>query len=153
MAAGDARRGSERALIRPGRSRRDTPPPGEAALEGGDAGAPDPISALAGGRVRIRVRAAPGARRDAILGPHGDAIRIAVRAAPERGRANEALAVVLARALGIRASDVEIASGETSRDKTVVVRGVDAASARERLVAATASASGARPRRPSSRTA
>jgi uncharacterized protein len=82
---------------------------------------------------RIRVRAVPGARREGVLGAHGDALRVAVRAVAEKGRANAALVEVLARALGLRPGDVEIVSGAGSRDKTVLVRGLGAAAVRQRL--------------------
>jgi len=46
-----------------------------------------------------------------------------VIAAPERGKANAAIAVVLAEALGCKASRVAILSGEAARDKRFVVSG------------------------------
>jgi hypothetical protein len=86
--------------------------------------------------VRVRVRAVPGARRDAILEIHGGALRVAVRAAPERGRANAALEALVAGALGLRPAGVAVAAGSTGRDKVLLVRGLDEAAVRDRLLAA-----------------
>lgn len=87
------------------------------------------------GGALLRVRAAPGAARDAITGLHGDALRVRVRAAPERGRANRALARLLAGALGVAPSAVAVARGEAGRDKWVLVRGMPADELRAKLQA------------------
>ena len=49
----------------------------------------------------IAVKAVPGASRDRIVGVLGDALKIAVAAAPEKGKANQAIAATLAKALGV----------------------------------------------------
>jgi uncharacterized protein YggU (UPF0235/DUF167 family) len=51
-------------------------------------------------------------------------LRVAVSAAPEKGKANAAVAAVLAEALGCKASQVELLSGETARAKRFLVSGV-----------------------------
>ena len=71
---------------------------------------------------RLRLRVKPGGRRNAVVGPHGGALKVTVAAAPERGKANRAVIELLARALDLPASSIEILSGETSPDKTVLVR-------------------------------
>lgn len=86
--------------------------------------------------VRLRLRVAPGARRDGLVGAHGDALKLAVRAAPEKGRATEAVLRVLAQALGIPAPQVVLVAGGTSRDKIVSVRGLASEEIRARLSAA-----------------
>lgn len=72
----------------------------------------------------LKVRVAPGASREAIVGAHGDALKVAVREPPEKGRANEAVARVLAAAVGLRERDVEVVRGHASRDKVVLFRGL-----------------------------
>ncbi len=84
--------------------------------------------------VLLKVRVSAGASRDAILGEHGDALKIAVRQAPERGKANKQVAHLLAAALGLRPADVEVLKGHTSRDKWVLVRGLDERTMRAKLV-------------------
>jgi len=78
-----------------------------------------------GGAV-VKVRVRPGASEDRVVGVHAGALRVTVRAAPERGKANEAVARLLARTVGARPSEVELLSGAAARDKTLLVRGFGA---------------------------
>ena len=59
----------------------------------------------------------------------GDPPRLvaAVLAPANEGKANEAIALELARALGVRKRDVAIVFGEPNRDKRVLVNGDEAA--------------------------
>ena len=50
-------------------------------------------------------------------------------APPLDGRANDAVCRLLARALGVRASDVTVLRGERTRDKVVAIDGVAQAAA------------------------
>jgi uncharacterized protein (TIGR00251 family) len=91
--------------------------------------------------VIVPVRAQPGARKNAVLGERAGALRVAVSAAPEKGKANAAIAEVLADALGCRPSQVGLLSGETSREKKFLVTGLTTDDLRRRvddLVARTA---------------
>jgi len=81
----------------------------------------------------LKVRVAPGASRERILGPHGDALKVAVREPPEKGRANEAVVRLLAAAAGVKAGDVEVVRGHASRDKVLLFRGLLEADLRARL--------------------
>jgi uncharacterized protein (TIGR00251 family) len=82
---------------------------------------PDPATP---GAWLLPVKAVPGARRDAIVGPLGDRLKIRVAAPPEGGRANTAIRRLIASALGVRASAVTIAAGTTSPEKTLRIEGV-----------------------------
>jgi uncharacterized protein (TIGR00251 family) len=72
----------------------------------------------------LPVRAQPGARKAGVLGEQGGALKVAVTAPPEDGRANKALAEALRDLLGLKRSQVELLSGETSRDKKFLIRGL-----------------------------
>jgi uncharacterized protein YggU (UPF0235/DUF167 family) len=50
-------------------------------------------------------------------------LKVRVRAAPEASKANEALIRLIAKALGLPASAVKIASGATGRVKTLRLEG------------------------------
>lgn len=93
----------------------------------------DPVEQIPGG-VRIHVWVQPGAKRTEVVGMHADAVKLRVAAPPEKGRANEAAGAALAYLLGVRASDVTLVSGATSRSKTFEVRGVTASQATEALL-------------------
>ncbi len=84
--------------------------------------------------VRFAVKVVPGAARDRIVGALGDALKVQVAAPPEQGKANARLCELLARALGVPARAVAIAAGHGSARKLVHVQGVDATTARVRLL-------------------
>ena len=76
-----------------------------------------------GGLLHVRVQ--PRATRAGIAGWRPDgALSVRVTAAPVDGRANAAVGTLLAAALGVRASAVEIVRGATGRDKYVRVAGL-----------------------------
>ena len=82
---------------------------------------------VAGG-VTLAVRAQPGAKKTAIAGVYGEGdaaqLKIAVHAPPVEGRANEALIAFLAETFGIPKRSVELVSGELSRSKVFLLRGI-----------------------------
>jgi uncharacterized protein (TIGR00251 family) len=82
---------------------------------------------------RIRVRLTPRAGRDEIAGWQGGALRVRVTAPPVEGRANAALAAVLASALGLPKSRVGVIAGARGRDKTVAIEGLSQDEALRRL--------------------
>jgi uncharacterized protein (TIGR00251 family) len=81
----------------------------------------------------FQVKVQPGAPATRVKGEHAGALKVAVAAPPEKGKANEALVRFLAEALGVGRGDVAITAGETSRLKSVVVRGIAAAALAARL--------------------
>lgn len=105
----------------------------------GQAPSPGAWSARADGLL-VSVRVTPKSARDGLEGVEhlsdGRAVvKARVRAVPEDGKANAALAKVLAAALGVPARDVRLESGATARLKTFLVSG-DAAQLASRLAAA-----------------
>jgi uncharacterized protein len=83
----------------------------------------------------LPVRAQPGAKKRGVLGEHGGALKMAVTAPPQDGRANQALTEMLRELLGVRRSQVELLSGETSRDKRFLIRGVSKAELEAKVAA------------------
>ncbi len=85
------------------------------------------LRAVANG-VTLTVRAQPGAKKTAITGVYGEGaaaqLKIAVQAPPVEGKANLALAAFLAETFGVPKNKVEIVSGELSRSKVFLLRGV-----------------------------
>ena len=81
----------------------------------------------AAGGVSVAVKVQPKSRRPGIQGralsAHGLCLRIGVSEPPEDGRANRAVCAVLAGALHVPLSAVEVILGHTSRDKTLRVAG------------------------------
>lgn len=87
---------------------------------------------------RLQLRVSPGASSPGIVGRYGAAWKVRVTQAPEDGKANTAVVQLLAETLALRASDVEIVSGHTSRDKTVALAGIGHDEIERRLAKASA---------------
>jgi uncharacterized protein (TIGR00251 family) len=78
--------------------------------------------------VTLAVRAQPGAKKTAITGVYGEGgdaqLKIAVHAPPLEGRANQALIAFLSELFSLPRAHIELMSGELSRSKIFLVRGV-----------------------------
>ncbi len=81
--------------------------------------------------VRFAVRLTPRSSSNAIDGVLDETLRIRVMAPAVDGAANAALVNLLADTLGVARRDIRIVAGAASRQKLVVVDGVD----RESVVA------------------
>ena len=86
--------------------------------------------------VLLKVRVIPRAAKSGMAGMRGDAWLVRLKAPPVDGAANEELIAILAQALGVPERAVSIASGARSRQKSVRVSGIDAATAAARLASA-----------------
>ena len=80
------------------------------------------------GGLTLAVRVQPGAKKTSIVGVYGEGataqLKIAVQAPPIEGRANSALSAFLADFFGVPKSSVELMSGELSRSKVFLLRGL-----------------------------
>ena len=86
--------------------------------------------------VLLKVRVIPRAAKSGLAGIRGDAWLVRLHAPPVDGAANDELIAILAQALGVPERAVSIASGVRSRQKSVRVSGIDAATAAARLASA-----------------
>ena len=80
----------------------------------------------------LAVRVTPRSSRDEVSGLHTAAdgavsLAVKVTAVPDKGRANKAVIETLARAAGLPKSAFQLVSGETDRNKTLLVTGNPAA--------------------------
>jgi uncharacterized protein (TIGR00251 family) len=87
----------------------------------------------------VRVHVQPGAGRTAVVGRYGDALKLKVGAPPEGGRANEAVATLLATTLGVKRDAVNLTSGASSRTKRFRIGPVDVDESRRLLAEAVSS--------------
>jgi uncharacterized protein (TIGR00251 family) len=81
----------------------------------------------------LNVRAKPRSSRAGVDGLFGDALSVRVRCAPVDGKANKELVETIADELGLPKSRVEFKSGETSKSKRILVKGIDAAKVKSKL--------------------
>lgn len=71
----------------------------------------------------LGLRVKPGAKQDVVIGVYGGRLKMTVVAPPERGKANQAVARVLAGVLNLATSRVRVVSGFASQDKTLLFEG------------------------------
>ena len=83
--------------------------------------------------VVLNVRAQPRSSRAGIDGVVGDAVKVRVRCAPVDGKANKELIETLADEFGVAKSLVVFKSGDASRQKRILLRGVTADAVRRKL--------------------
>ena len=72
----------------------------------------------------IRVRVLPRTSKNQIVGVDGGVFKVKLTAPPVEGKANKALVSFLAKKLGLPKRDIEIVSGEHSREKSIRVNGL-----------------------------
>lgn len=90
------------------------------------AGSDKPYRVVAG-TVILRVRLTPKSSRDQVEGTmdtaEGPALKARVRAVPEDGKANAALAALVADWLDVAGGRVAVVGGQTSRVKSLAISG------------------------------
>ncbi len=74
--------------------------------------------------VTLKLHIVPRSSRTEICGEHGDALKIKLQAPPVEGKANKALIEFLSDTLDIPRSNISILSGDTGRNKRVLIRGI-----------------------------
>lgn len=80
------------------------------------------LSHLSAPGTEIALRVTPRAARDRIVAGNG-VLRVYVTTVPESGKANAAVLKLLAKALGVPKSRLDIVRGQAARDKVVRVLG------------------------------
>ena len=83
--------------------------------------------------VVLNVRAQPRSSRAGLDGLVGDAVKVRIRCAPVDGKANKELVETLADAFGLAKSSVVFKSGETSKQKRILLRGLSVAQVLRKL--------------------
>jgi len=74
-----------------------------------------------GDKIRLEIKAVPGASKTEFAGVKDGRLRIRLAAAPENGKANAELLNFLSKMLGCPKRDLRFLSGEKSRLKTIVL--------------------------------
>jgi uncharacterized protein (TIGR00251 family) len=92
---------------------------------------PQPLFSTDASGLVLAVKAQPKASRDAVVGvmatADGQALKVTVTAAPEDGKANAAVAAVIAKRFGVAKSAVSVVTGATGRRKLLHIAGDPAA--------------------------
>mgnify|MGYP002357054397 CR=1 FL=1 len=72
----------------------------------------------------LSVRVIPKSSRSQIVGVVGEELKISLHAPPTEGQANKELIHLLSKTFSLSKSQIELLSGETSRSKRVLLRGI-----------------------------
>ena len=86
--------------------------------------------------ILLKVRVIPRAGQSGVAGTRDGAWLVRLHAPPVDGAANDELIDVIARVLAVPKRALSIVSGERSRQKSIRVSGIDAATAAARLASA-----------------
>lgn len=78
--------------------------------------------------ITMRLRVAPGAKRNGIAGIFKDAngqvsLKVATTAQPEKGKANKAVIAILSKQFHQAKSKFSVIVGQTDRNKTILIDG------------------------------
>ena len=74
--------------------------------------------------IELAVKVTPNARRNEIVGWEEQRLKVKIAAVPEKGEANQELIKFLAKWLLIPKSQIKLLSGEASRHKRLLIRGI-----------------------------
>lgn len=85
------------------------------------------------GELILNVKVVPGASRDRVAGRYGEGIKVQTSAPPEGGKANAAVARILAQFLSVKVSQVELISAPANPRKQFRICGLSAAQLAEKL--------------------
>jgi uncharacterized protein len=86
--------------------------------------------------VLLPVQAQPKARKNQIVGWHAGRLKVQVTQAPEKGKANQAILKLLAKSLGLKRSQIQLVSGDTSPQKLFCIEGISAEELMSRIAEA-----------------
>lgn len=73
----------------------------------------------------LAVHVTPKSGRDEVVGWRGSELSVRVTAAPESGKANAAVCIVIAKALGVPKTSIRVVRGDTSRHKVLEIASAD----------------------------
>lgn len=82
-----------------------------------------------GASVSLSIHVQPKASRTRLAGLHGEALKLCITSPPVDGKANAAVIQFFAKLFKIPKAAVSIASGESNRDKRLVLAGISLAQA------------------------
>jgi uncharacterized protein (TIGR00251 family) len=72
--------------------------------------------------LKFNIYVQPRSSRNQVVGLHGDALKVKIKAPPVEGAANKMCMTVLAKALNVPKSSIEIVSGHNARTKRLLVQ-------------------------------
>jgi uncharacterized protein (TIGR00251 family) len=81
----------------------------------------------------LNLKVSPGASGNKIMDWNAGILKVRVKAPPEKGKANKELIRFLAKLLGTAPANIDLVSGESSRNKRLQIRGMTESTVRQIL--------------------
>jgi len=73
----------------------------------------------------LKLHVQPRAKENSIVGIHDDSLKLKIKSLPVDNKANKEIAAYLAKEFNVVKSNVELISGQISRDKKFLIREVN----------------------------
>lgn len=71
--------------------------------------------------MKLKITIQPNAKKNEVVGAHGDAVKIRIKAPPVDGEANDVLIRFLGEILEIPRKNIQILHGQTTKNKLVEI--------------------------------
>ena len=82
---------------------------------------------------RLKVKVAPGAKQNRIIGWHGDVLKVRISAQPEKGKANSGVRKLIAEALDVPTRNISVTVGLTSKNKHILISGLSRSEVKSKI--------------------
>ena len=82
----------------------------------------------------LNLKVSPGASANKIMNWNAGILKVRIKAPPEKGKANKELIRFLAKLLGTAPANLDLVSGESSRNKRVRIHGLTDSAVRRILI-------------------
>ncbi len=76
---------------------------------------------ITGNDIIVKIKIIPSSSKNKIVGAYGDTLKVAITAPPVEGKANKRCIAYLAKCFDIAKSNLEIISGQTSKNKLIKI--------------------------------
>ena len=86
------------------------------------------------GSVRVTIRVVPRASKSEIVGMVDGVLKVRITAPPVDGAANAEIIKLFSKTFGVSRSDVTIVSGETSRNKRIIIANLSQSKFEEKIL-------------------
>ena len=73
----------------------------------------------------LKIKVEPRSSKPGVVGPYGDTLKVKLSSPPVEGKANKELIQLLAKEFGLPQKNVEIISGQSSKNKIVKLKGIN----------------------------
>lgn len=84
--------------------------------------------------VRVTIRVVPRASKNEIVGMVDGVLKVRITAPPVDGAANAEIIKLFSKTFGVSRSDVTIVSGETSRNKRIIIANLSQSKFEEKIL-------------------